>query len=51
MAEGDRNGARDHFQMCDETRVFLYWDHKWARAFRGRLERDRGWPTWIPRNK
>jgi tetratricopeptide (TPR) repeat protein len=47
LAEGDRDGARDHFQKCDETRVFLYWDHKWARAFRDRLAQDRTWPQWV----
>jgi tetratricopeptide (TPR) repeat protein len=49
LAEGDRRGAQDHFQKCDETGVFLYWDHKWARAFRDRLAQDRThtWPKWI----
>jgi hypothetical protein len=44
LAERDREGARRHFQECDDTRVFLYWDHKWARAFRDRLDRDPTWP-------
>jgi tetratricopeptide (TPR) repeat protein len=51
LAEGDRAGARDHFQKCDETHVFLYWDHKWARAFRDRLAQDRTWPKWIKSSK
>jgi tetratricopeptide (TPR) repeat protein len=44
LAEGDRDGAREHFQKCDETHVFLYWDHKWARAFRDRLKQGSSWP-------
>jgi hypothetical protein len=44
LAAEDRDGARDHFQKCVETRVFIYWDYKWARAFRDRLKNDRTWP-------
>jgi tetratricopeptide (TPR) repeat protein len=44
LAERDRDGALEHFQECDKTGVFLYWDHKWARAFRDRLKQDRTWP-------
>jgi tetratricopeptide (TPR) repeat protein/tRNA A-37 threonylcarbamoyl transferase component Bud32 len=51
LAEGDRDGAREHFQKCDETRVFLYWDHKWARAFRDRLKQGPTWPKWIEARK
>jgi tetratricopeptide (TPR) repeat protein len=50
LADRDRPGARHHFEKCSGTRVFLYWDHKWARAFLGRLE-EPGWPPWIGRPK
>jgi hypothetical protein len=47
LARGDWSGAREHFRKCDETRVFVYWDHQWARAFLRRLEQDPSWPKWI----
>jgi hypothetical protein len=48
LAAGDRNGARRHFQKSSDTDVYIYWDHKWARAFLQRLKDDRDWPSWIP---
>jgi hypothetical protein len=51
LAEGDRDGARDHFQKCVQTRVFIYWDYVWARAFLDRLKGDSRWPDWIRRRK
>ena len=48
LADGDRAGARKHFRKCDETRVFIYWEHEWARAFLKRLEAGATWPPWIP---
>jgi hypothetical protein len=48
LSEGDRVGARKHFQNCSDTRVFIYWDYIWARAFLARLEKDPTWPKWIP---
>jgi tetratricopeptide (TPR) repeat protein len=51
LSEGDRDGAREHFEKCVDTRVFIYWDYMWARAFRDRLKKDPTWPTWIPRQK
>jgi hypothetical protein len=47
LSEGDRKGARAHFQECAARRVFTHWDHQWARAFLARLEREPGWPPWI----
>jgi tetratricopeptide (TPR) repeat protein len=47
LAEGDRGGARGHFEKSADTRVFIYWDYMWARAFRDRLNRDRPWLPWI----
>jgi tetratricopeptide (TPR) repeat protein len=48
LAEGDREGAKEHFRKCAATGVFFYWDYQWARAFLKRLENDRTWPRWIP---
>jgi hypothetical protein len=50
LSEGDRDGARRHFQKCADTRVFIYWDHRWARAFLERLK-DPAWPRWIEPRK
>ncbi len=47
LCDGDRPGARDHFRKSIETRVFIYWDDKWARAFLDRMARDATWPAWI----
>src|SRR5262249_4628400 len=51
LAEGDRTGAKEHFRECAETKVFIYWDHKWARAFLARMEAEPAWPPWIPLKK
>ena len=51
LCAGDRAGARDHFQQCADTRVFIYWDYMWARAFLARLDQDSTWPPWIRRRK
>jgi tRNA A-37 threonylcarbamoyl transferase component Bud32/tetratricopeptide (TPR) repeat protein len=51
LADGDRKGATAHFRQCADTRVFIYWDHMWARAFLKRLEDDSAWPPWIPPRK
>jgi tetratricopeptide (TPR) repeat protein len=51
LAEDDRDGARDHFQKCVDTRVFIYWDYVWARAFLDRLNSDPRWPKWIGRQR
>ncbi len=50
LCQGDRAAARAHFRKCAETRVFIFWDYVWARAFLKRLE-DPTWPLWIPHKK
>ena len=47
LCEGDRSGAREHFEKCVETRVFIFWDWIWARAFLKRVQQDPTWPRWI----
>jgi tetratricopeptide (TPR) repeat protein len=52
LADGNRARARIHLRQCVATRVFLYWDYMWARAFLKRLEeKDSTWPPWIPARK
>jgi hypothetical protein len=51
LADGDRAGARTHFQRSVDTHVFWYVDHCWSRAFLSRLDADPHWPRWIPPNK
>jgi tetratricopeptide (TPR) repeat protein len=52
LAEGDREGAKEHFRKCVAARVFFYWDYLWARAFLERLEeKDSTWPPWMPPKK
>jgi serine/threonine protein kinase len=51
LCEADRASARRHFQQCAQSRVFIYWDYMWARAFLKRLEKDPTWPPWIPPKK
>jgi serine/threonine protein kinase len=51
LAEGDRAGARRHFEDSVATRVLHYMEYDWSRAFLARLENDRTWPPWIPIRK
>jgi tetratricopeptide (TPR) repeat protein len=48
LADGDRRAAREHLRKCVQTRVFMYWEGRWARAFLARMEKDPAWPPWIP---
>jgi len=48
LADGDRNGARVHFQNAVNTHVIWYVDHNLSRAFLSRLDADAKWPPWIP---
>ena len=51
LAEGDRKGAKEHFQKCVDTKAFIYFDYTWARAFLKRMEEDPRWPRWIEPKK
>jgi serine/threonine protein kinase len=51
LAEGDRARAREYFQKCSDSRVFIYWEWNWARAFLKRMDEDAAWPPWIPLKK
>ncbi len=48
LAEGDRKGARDHFQKAVDTRAVWIYDWAWSKLFLSRLQNDRKWPPWIP---
>jgi tetratricopeptide (TPR) repeat protein len=51
LADGDRAGAREHFQKALDTRWYSNVAYPYARAFLERLKRDPEWPKWIPVKK
>ena len=44
LARGDREGARKHFRLAVATRVRVYFEYIWARAFLTRMDKDPKWP-------
>src|SRR5262249_1787445 len=48
LAEGDRAGARDHFQKAVGTRAVWIYPWAWSQMFLNRLKNDPKWPLWIP---
>jgi tetratricopeptide (TPR) repeat protein len=48
LAEGDREGAREHFDKVIKTRAFLWGPYDMSWVFQARLE-DPNWPRWIPK--
>jgi tetratricopeptide (TPR) repeat protein len=51
LADGDRKGAREHFEKAVATRFYAAMIYPHARAFLARLKRDPEWPKWIPVKK
>jgi hypothetical protein len=51
LADGDRAAAREHFTECVATGCFDFDASDWSRAFLARMNRDPGWPRWIPPKK
>lgn len=49
LANGDREKARKHFDIVQETGVLDSWFYVWANAFRKRLG-EPDWPAWIEKN-
>jgi tetratricopeptide (TPR) repeat protein len=49
LAEGDREGARDHFDKAVKTRAAGWGEYDLSWVFRDRLDKDRTWPPWIPK--
>jgi tetratricopeptide (TPR) repeat protein len=48
LSQGDRAGAREHFQKALATGVFATSEYQWSRLFLKRMDQDPNWPTWIP---
>jgi serine/threonine protein kinase/predicted Zn-dependent protease len=51
LADGNRDGARDHFRKAVELRTLEQGTADMSWIFLGRMERDPAWPPWIPANK
>jgi serine/threonine protein kinase len=47
LSEGDRKGARQHFQQAIATRHFVTTSYGRSKAFLVRMDRDPTWPPWI----
>ena len=48
LSQGDRAGAREHFQKALATGVFGFGEYQWSRLFLKRMDKDPNWPSWIP---
>ena len=48
LADGDRDGARQHFQQCVAAQLFSTTLYDLTRVLLDRLERDPKWPPWVP---
>jgi serine/threonine protein kinase/tetratricopeptide (TPR) repeat protein len=51
LSQGDRVGAREHFQKAVATGVFTFIEYQWSRLFLHRMDQDPNWPGWIPLQK
>ena len=51
LSDGDRMGAKEHFQKVLDTKFRSHIVYPYARAYLARLTRDEKWPTWIPAKK
>jgi serine/threonine protein kinase len=47
LADGDRDGARQHFTAAVATGYFVFTEYRWSRAFLSRMDHDPSWPPWI----
>jgi tRNA A-37 threonylcarbamoyl transferase component Bud32/tetratricopeptide (TPR) repeat protein len=48
LADGDRMGAKKHFDQVVETRATLWGTYDMSWVFQARLKNDLTWPPWIP---
>jgi tetratricopeptide (TPR) repeat protein len=48
LAEGDRSGAREHFDKAIKTRAIGWGVYDMSWVFQARLAKDPNWPPWIP---
>jgi hypothetical protein len=51
LSDGDRAGAREHFQKALDSRFYAHNLYPYARAYLARLNRDPEWPKWLPVKK
>ena len=51
LSDGDRVGAKEHFQKVLDTKFYANVGYPYARAYLARLNRDEKWPKWIPDKK
>jgi hypothetical protein len=52
LAEGDRDGAKQHFQKAIDTKwIYHVYGYPYSQAFLERLKKDPTWPKWIPVKK
>jgi tetratricopeptide (TPR) repeat protein len=51
LAAGDRAGARWHFQKAVATRAYWSGTYFQSQMLLSRLEKDPGWPPWMPAKK
>jgi hypothetical protein len=51
LAEGDREGAQEHFDKVVETRACLWGVYDMSWVFRARLAKDPNWPPWISKGQ
>jgi hypothetical protein len=51
LAEGDRKGAKEHFDKVVKTRAFLWGPYDLSWVFQARLAKDPNWPPWIPKGR
>jgi hypothetical protein len=47
LAQGDREGARVHFDKVVKTRAFIWDAYDLSWVFQARLKNDLTWPPWI----
>jgi hypothetical protein len=48
LVEGDRTGAKEHFDEAIKTGATLWGEYDLSWVFRARLASDPTWPPWIP---
>jgi hypothetical protein len=51
LAEGDRKGAKEHFDKVIKTRAFQWDPYDMSWVFQARLAKDPTWPPWISKGR
>jgi tetratricopeptide (TPR) repeat protein len=51
LAEGDRKGAKEHFNEAVKTRAWGWGEYDLSWVLHDRLEKDHKWPPWIPQGR